>query len=165
VRKAGHSDVRLHDPHHAFASVAAGAGMGLPIMGKMLGNTQTQSTQRYAHDPVKAAAATVAARIEEALRGSRSAEVVRLRRHAGWSAPPTSGNRRGRSCGMSADTNSNSLRLDAREPAPAPFAPRRHHRNARFPRCLLYAWAEALALAVVVEHKKRCRRPAHALMA
>lgn len=78
---AGLADVRLHDLRHAFASVAASAGMGLPIIGKMLGHTQAQTTQRYAHlasDPVKAAAATVAARIEQAMTGGRSGDVVPL---------------------------------------------------------------------------------------
>jgi integrase len=81
--QAGLPDVRLHDLRHAFASVAASAGMGLPIIGKMLGHTQAQTTQRYAHlasDPVKAAATTVASRIEQAMRGGRSGEVVPLRR-------------------------------------------------------------------------------------
>ena len=70
---AGLADVRLHDLRHAFASVAASAGMGLPIIGKMLGHTQAQTTQRYAHlasDPVKAAAATVAGKIATAMKGS-----------------------------------------------------------------------------------------------
>ena len=40
IRKpAGLDDVRLHDLRHAFASVAASSGMGLPIIGKMLGHT------------------------------------------------------------------------------------------------------------------------------
>jgi hypothetical protein len=46
--------------------------MGLPIIGKMLGHTQAATTHRYAHlasDPVKAAAATVAGKIAEAMRG------------------------------------------------------------------------------------------------
>ena len=70
---AGLRDVRLHDLRHAFASVAASAGMGLPIIGKMLGHTQAQTTQRYAHlasDPVKAAAAAVAGKIAAAMKGS-----------------------------------------------------------------------------------------------
>jgi len=70
---AGLADVRLHDLRHAFASVAASAGMGLPIIGKMLGHTQAQTTQRYAHlasDPVKAAAAAVAGKIAAAMKGS-----------------------------------------------------------------------------------------------
>jgi integrase len=90
IRKpAGLDDVRLHDLRHAFASIAAASGMGLPIIGKMLGHTQAQTTQRYAHlasDPVKAAAATVASKIAAAMAsGSESetgAAVVKLR-HGG----------------------------------------------------------------------------------
>jgi integrase len=77
IRKvAGLDDVRLHDLRHAFASVAASSGMGLPIIGKMLGHTQAQTTARYAHlanDPVKAAAATIAGKIAAAMTGARNA--------------------------------------------------------------------------------------------
>jgi len=73
IRKpAGLDDVRLHDLRHAFASVAASSGMGLPIIGKMLGHTQAATTARYAHlasDPVKAAAAAVAGKIAAAMGG------------------------------------------------------------------------------------------------
>ena len=87
IRKAaGLEDVRIHDLRHAFASVAAASGMGLPIIGKMLGHTQAQTTQRYAHlasDPVKAAAATVAGKIAAAMAGGKgdeaTATMVRLR--------------------------------------------------------------------------------------
>jgi integrase len=78
-RAAGLEDVRLHDLRHAFASVAAASGMGLPIIGKMLGHTQAQTTQRYAHvasDPVKAAAATVADKIAAAMGGGKGDEVA-----------------------------------------------------------------------------------------
>jgi site-specific recombinase XerD len=57
---------------HAFASVAAPSGMGLPIIGKMLAHTQQATTQRYANlasDPVKAAAAAVADKIAGATAG------------------------------------------------------------------------------------------------
>ncbi len=67
---AGLDDLRLHDLRHAFASVAASSGMGLPIIGKMLGHTQAATTHRYAHlasDPVKAAAAAVAGKIAAAM--------------------------------------------------------------------------------------------------
>ena len=71
IRKtAGLGDVRLHDLRHAFASVAASSGMGLPIIGKMLGHTQASTTERYAHlanDPVKSAAAAVAGKIAAAM--------------------------------------------------------------------------------------------------
>jgi integrase len=86
IRKAaGLEDVRLHDLRHAFASVAAASGMGLPIIGKMLGHTQAATTHRYAHlasDPVKAAAATVAGKIAAAMsagNGHRPA-IVELRK-------------------------------------------------------------------------------------
>jgi integrase len=83
IRKAARlDDVRLHDLRHAFAAVAASSGMGLPIIGKMLGHTQAATTQRYAHvasDPVKAAAASVASKIEGAMKGkAHSAAVVPL---------------------------------------------------------------------------------------
>jgi integrase len=73
IRKtAGLDEVRLHDLRHAFASVAASSGMGLPIIGKMLGHSQAATTHRYAHlasDPVKAAAAAVAGKIAAAMGG------------------------------------------------------------------------------------------------
>ena len=84
IRKAARlDDVRLHDLRHSFASVAVAGGMGLPIIGKMLGHTQTQATQRYAHlasDPVKEAAATVAGKIAAAMNSKLSTDVVPLRR-------------------------------------------------------------------------------------
>jgi integrase len=76
---AGMNDVRIHDLRHAFASVAASAGLGLPIIGKLLGVSQPQTTARYAHlaaDPVKAAQASVADAIAAAMNGKPAAEVV-----------------------------------------------------------------------------------------
>lgn len=71
IRKAaGLEDVRLHDLRHSFASVAAAGGMSLPIIGALLGHTQSQTTQRYAHlsaDPLRAASNTIGKRIETAL--------------------------------------------------------------------------------------------------
>jgi len=64
-------DVRLHDLRHSHASVGAGAGLSLPIIGALLGHTQAQTTQRYAHlaaDPLKQAAELVGARIAEAMK-------------------------------------------------------------------------------------------------
>lgn len=69
--KASLEDVRLHDLRHSFASVAAAANMGLPIIGKLLGHSQAQTTQRYAHlalDPLKAASEEIARRIDEAMK-------------------------------------------------------------------------------------------------
>lgn len=50
IRKlADIEDVRLHDLRHSFASLAAGSGASLPLIGGLLGHTQTQTTARYAH--------------------------------------------------------------------------------------------------------------------
>ncbi len=68
--RAGLDDVRIHDLRHTFASVAVSGGQGLPMIGKMLGHTQVQTTARYAHlatEPVKRATEDVSASIEAAL--------------------------------------------------------------------------------------------------
>ena len=46
---AGLEDVRLHDLRHAFASVAASGGLTLPLIGALLGHTDSATTARYAH--------------------------------------------------------------------------------------------------------------------
>lgn len=64
--RAGLDDVRIHDLRHSFASGGLLVGEGLPMIGKLLGHTQVQTTARYAHlanDPVKAAADRIASRI------------------------------------------------------------------------------------------------------
>ena len=43
-RRAGLADLRIHDLRHSFASVGAGAGLGLPIIGRLLGHTQAATT-------------------------------------------------------------------------------------------------------------------------
>ena len=48
-KKADLTDVRIHDLRHTFASVAAINGLSLPMIGALLGHTQTQTTARYAH--------------------------------------------------------------------------------------------------------------------
>ncbi len=47
--RAGLKDVRIHDLRHTFASTAVATGQGLPMIGKLLGHTQVQTTARYAH--------------------------------------------------------------------------------------------------------------------
>jgi integrase len=42
-------DVRIHDLRHTFASSGVALGQGLPIIGKLLGHSQPQTTARYAH--------------------------------------------------------------------------------------------------------------------
>jgi integrase len=56
---AGLGDVRLHDLRHTFASAASASGESLPLIGKLLGHKDLESTMRYAHafdDPLKRAA-------------------------------------------------------------------------------------------------------------
>ena len=69
-RRAGIEGVRLHDLRHTFASIGAGASLGLPIVGKLLGRSQPQTTARYAHldaDPLLRAANLIGERIESAM--------------------------------------------------------------------------------------------------
>ena len=72
--KASLRDVRIHDLRHSFASVAAGAGLSLPMIGKLLGHTQAATTQRYAHlaaDPVRAASELIGTEIMAAMTGTK----------------------------------------------------------------------------------------------
>ncbi len=70
----GLADVRIHDLRHSFASGAVALGESLPMIGKLLGHTQVQTTARYAHlaaDPVKAAAERVSTKIAALMDGGR----------------------------------------------------------------------------------------------
>jgi site-specific recombinase XerD len=42
-------DVRIHDLRHTFTSLLVSGGASLEMIGKLLGHTQMQTTQRYAH--------------------------------------------------------------------------------------------------------------------
>ena len=46
---AGLTGVRIHDLRHSFASHLVSSGVSLPIVGKLLGHTQPQTTAWYAH--------------------------------------------------------------------------------------------------------------------
>ena len=62
-RRANLENVRLHDLRHTYASILASSGMSLPIIGALLGHTQTSTTERYSHlqdDPLREATERVA---------------------------------------------------------------------------------------------------------
>ena len=73
-KKAGLAGVRIHDLRHSYASGALALGEGLPMIGKLLGHSQVQTTARYAHlanDPVKSAAGRVSDTIGAAMLGTK----------------------------------------------------------------------------------------------
>ena len=76
IRKRAYlEDVRIHDLRHSFASVGAGLGLSLPMIGKLLGHTQATTTARYAHlanDPTKQAAERIANEINNAMQGKKN---------------------------------------------------------------------------------------------
>ena len=66
--RADLDDVRIHDLRHSFASRALALGESLPVIAKLLGHAQIQTTARYTHlarDAVKDAATRVAQGIAE----------------------------------------------------------------------------------------------------
>ena len=73
-------DARLYDLRHTFASVGAGGGLSLPIIGRLLGHTQPRTTQRYAHladDPLREAAEKITKIIVGA--GRPGAKIVNIK--------------------------------------------------------------------------------------
>jgi integrase len=82
-RAAGLEGVRLYDLRHSFASIGAGASMGLPVIGKLLGHSQAATTHRYAHldaDPLRRAVDTIGATITAAMNGKKGALIVPIRK-------------------------------------------------------------------------------------
>jgi integrase len=78
-KAAGLPGVRLHDLRHSFASFGAGASLGLPIIGKLLGHSQPSTTHRYAHldaDPMRRAVETIGATISAAMDGRTASNVI-----------------------------------------------------------------------------------------
>lgn len=83
-KDAGTLGVRVHDLRHGFASVAVADGDSLYLVGKVLGHTRAETTQRYAHlhlDPVRQVADRTARKIASALKGGRrnASKVVKIR--------------------------------------------------------------------------------------
>ena len=69
-RAASLNGVRLHDLRHSFAAIGAGASLGLPMIGKLLGHSQPATTARYAHldaDPMQRAANIIGDQIAAAM--------------------------------------------------------------------------------------------------
>jgi integrase len=76
-------DVRMHDLRHSFASYGASLGLSLPMIGALLGHTQAQTTQRYAHlmlDPLRQAVGRIGEAISPC--GELPEKVARLPRRA-----------------------------------------------------------------------------------
>lgn len=79
--KAGLEDVRLHDLRHGFASMGAGSGESLIVLGRLLGHADVATTNRYAHlsdDPIRAAADRISGSLAAAMAG-KSAKVVKIK--------------------------------------------------------------------------------------
>ena len=69
-KRAGLDGLRLHDLRHSFASVGAGSGLGLPVIGKLLGHSNSKTTERYAHqaaDPLRRASDAISSAIAKAM--------------------------------------------------------------------------------------------------
>lgn len=76
-QKAGIENARIHDLRHSFASILVSQGASLPLIGAMLGHTQVQTTQRYAHlydEPLREAAELVSEAINGTSERSNSRE-------------------------------------------------------------------------------------------
>ena len=64
-------NVRVHDLRHTYASLAIHQGFSLPIISKMLGHTDTRTTERYAHlhdDPVNQAVDKIDQQLESLIK-------------------------------------------------------------------------------------------------
>ena len=66
-------NLRLHDLRHTFASHLISQGEGLPVVGKLLGHTQNQTTMRYAHlldEPLRKATNKIGKLVTDAQKGN-----------------------------------------------------------------------------------------------
>jgi integrase len=75
TRHAGLPGLRIHDLRHSFASAGVAAGLGLPIIGKLLGHTMQATTHRYSHlaeagSPLRHGVEIISGRIADALGAS-----------------------------------------------------------------------------------------------
>jgi integrase len=84
TKAANLKGLRIHDLRHSFASFGAGASLGLPIIGKLLGHSQAATTHRYAHldaDPMRRAVEKIGSAIAAAMEGATPANVVAIRKN------------------------------------------------------------------------------------
>ena len=92
--RAGLDDVRLHDLRHSYASRALALGESLPVIAKLLGHAQIQTTARYTHltrDAVRDAATRVAGAIGEDILPNRRLERLQAATRRNASAIPCGG--------------------------------------------------------------------------
>jgi site-specific recombinase XerD len=79
-KAAGLEGIRLHDLRHSFASIAVSRGATLPLIGALLGHSNPNTTNRYAHlydNPQRAVAESVASVIIGSSIGEgKGAEVI-----------------------------------------------------------------------------------------
>jgi integrase len=86
ARRANLKGVRIHDLRHTHASVGAGAGLGLPIIGKLLGHAHATTTARYAHldaDPLRRASERIGLQLSKAMgeQPDSGAQIRKFGRH------------------------------------------------------------------------------------
>jgi integrase len=84
-KEAGFPDLRLHDLRHSFASTGLASGDTLPLIGALMGHSNTKTTARYAHladDPKRNGADRISGQIAEALGVSRVTNVIPLPKRA-----------------------------------------------------------------------------------
>ncbi len=77
ITRAGLPGLRIHDLRHTHASIGVGAGVGLPIIGRLLGHTNVDTTNRYAHladDPVRRASERIGSELAVAMGDDRKTE-------------------------------------------------------------------------------------------
>lgn len=70
VKRAELDGLRIHDLRHTHASVGAGASLGLPIIGRLLGHRHPDTTAKYAHldnDPLRRASDRIASHLSSAM--------------------------------------------------------------------------------------------------
>ncbi len=77
--RANLGDVHLHDMRHEFGSAGGALQMGLPMIGRLLGNRSPSATNRYvqaADDPLRETSEAIGGRLKKALGGGRRLRVV-----------------------------------------------------------------------------------------